>query len=170
GARGRGPGGTRGRGGSVAGPRGRGAKARRPSGGHGAPRTGGRPLAARLARARPHADRSRRRPDRTGGPPACEDASPGSRLVGPERHAGGCRDPDQPRDCLEPRRRRADRPGSVERIARLENPYSPATRYEEIARLYETQGRGSDAAPWRARADDLFARLQAGGDKRTVGG
>jgi len=59
---------------------------------------------------------------------------------------------------------------SVEMIARLENPYSLATRYEEIARLYETQGRGSDAAPWRARADDLFARLQAGGDKRTVGG
>ena len=58
---------------------------------------------------------------------------------------------------------------SVEMIARLENPYSLATRYEEIARLYETQGRGSDAAPWRARAEDLFARLQAGGDKRTVG-
>lgn len=57
---------------------------------------------------------------------------------------------------------------SVEMIARLENPYSLATRYEEIARLYETQGRGSDAAPWRARADDLFARLQAGGATRTA--
>src|SRR5207253_477315 len=35
---------------------------------------------------------------------------------------------------------------SVEMIARLENPYSLATRYEEIARLYETQGRRGDAA------------------------
>src|SRR2546427_113990 len=58
---------------------------------------------------------------------------------------------------------------SVEMIARLENPYSLATRYEEIARLYETQGRGSDAAPWRARADDLFARLQAGGPTPAAG-
>src|SRR5947199_249959 len=58
---------------------------------------------------------------------------------------------------------------SVEMIARLENPYSLATRYEEIARLYETQGRGVDAAPWRARADDLFARLQGGGATPTVG-
>jgi len=58
---------------------------------------------------------------------------------------------------------------SVEMIARLENPYSLATRYEEIARLYETQGRRGDAAPWRARADDLFARLQAGGPTRAVG-
>ncbi len=58
---------------------------------------------------------------------------------------------------------------SVEMIARLENPYSLATRYEEIARLYETQGRRGDAAPWRARADDLFARLQAGGAARAVG-
>src|SRR5207244_5238689 len=58
---------------------------------------------------------------------------------------------------------------SVEMPARLENPYSLATRYEEIARLYEAQGRGGDAAPWRARADDLFARLQAGGEQRTAG-
>jgi len=58
---------------------------------------------------------------------------------------------------------------SVEMIARLENPYSLATRYEEIARLYETQGRGGDAAPWRARADDLFARLQGGGATPVVG-
>jgi len=58
---------------------------------------------------------------------------------------------------------------SVEMIARLENPYSLATRYEEIARLYETQGRGGDAAPWRARADDLFARLQGGGATPAVG-
>src|SRR5205809_154017 len=42
-------------------------------------------------------------------------------------------------------------------------------RYEELARLYETQGRRGDAAPWRARADDLFARLQAGGPTRAVG-
>src|SRR2546425_308011 len=58
---------------------------------------------------------------------------------------------------------------SVEMIARLENPYSLATRYAEIARLYETQGRGGDAAPWRARADDLFARLQGGGTTPAVG-
>ncbi|HTD82091.1 MAG TPA: tetratricopeptide repeat protein, partial [Thermoplasmata archaeon] len=58
---------------------------------------------------------------------------------------------------------------SVEMIARLENPYSLATRYEEIARLYETQGRGGDAAPWRARAEDLFARLQGGGATPAVG-
>src|SRR5207247_8298711 len=58
---------------------------------------------------------------------------------------------------------------SVEMIARLENPYSLATRYEEIARLYETQGRGGDAAPWRARAEGLFARLQSGGATPAVG-
>jgi len=49
------------------------------------------------------------------------------------------------------------------RIARLENPYSLATRYDEIARLYESQGRAEDAAAWRARATDLFARLQGDG-------
>src|SRR5439155_1652376 len=48
-------------------------------------------------------------------------------------------------------------------------PVLPGDRYEEIARLYETQGRRGDAAPWRARADDLFARLQAGGPTRAVG-
>src|SRR5207245_138318 len=42
-------------------------------------------------------------------------------------------------------------------------------RSAEIARLYETQGRGGDAAPWRARADDLFARLQGGAATPTVG-
>lgn len=52
--------------------------------------------------------------------------------------------------------------GSVEMIHRLDNPYSLATRYEEIARLYEAQGRGTDAASWRSRAQDLFARLQGG--------
>ncbi|HYS99442.1 MAG TPA: tetratricopeptide repeat protein [Thermoplasmata archaeon] len=51
---------------------------------------------------------------------------------------------------------------SVEMIARLDNPYSLATRYEELARLYEAQGRTGDAAPWRARADSLFARLRDG--------
>ncbi len=52
--------------------------------------------------------------------------------------------------------------GSVAIIERLDNPYSLATRYEEIARMYEAQGRAGDAAPWRSRADDLFARLQGG--------
>jgi tetratricopeptide (TPR) repeat protein/DNA-binding MarR family transcriptional regulator len=50
--------------------------------------------------------------------------------------------------------------GSVEIINRLDNPYSLATRYEELARLYEAQGRGGDAASWRSRAEGLFARLQ----------
>jgi len=53
--------------------------------------------------------------------------------------------------------------GSVELIAGLENPYSLASRYDEIARMYESQGRSHDAAPWRARASDLFARLQGDG-------
>src|SRR5437879_3295044 len=52
--------------------------------------------------------------------------------------------------------------GSVELIARLDNPYSLASRYQDLAQLYEAQGRGADAAPWKARADDLFARLPAG--------
>ncbi len=51
---------------------------------------------------------------------------------------------------------------SVETIARLDNPYSLASRYKDLAQLYEAQGRGADAAPWRARAEDLFARLQGG--------
>jgi tetratricopeptide (TPR) repeat protein/DNA-binding MarR family transcriptional regulator len=50
--------------------------------------------------------------------------------------------------------------GSVEIINRLDNPYSLATRYEELARLYDAQGRGGDAASWRTRAEGLFARLQ----------
>src|SRR5439155_507679 len=41
--------------------------------------------------------------------------------------------------------------GSVELIARLDNPYSLASRYQDLAQLYEAQGRGADAAPWRAR-------------------
>jgi tetratricopeptide (TPR) repeat protein/DNA-binding MarR family transcriptional regulator len=53
--------------------------------------------------------------------------------------------------------------GSLDVIHRLDNPYSLATRYEEIARMYEAQGRGGDAAPWRTRAEGLFARLQGGG-------
>ena len=53
--------------------------------------------------------------------------------------------------------------GSVEIINRLDNPYSLATRYEELARLYDAQGRGGDAASWRTRAEGLFARLQGSG-------
>lgn len=49
---------------------------------------------------------------------------------------------------------------SVELIARLDNPYSLASRCEEIAHVYEAQGRVDDAAPWRARARDLFSRLR----------
>ncbi|HYV08672.1 MAG TPA: tetratricopeptide repeat protein, partial [Thermoplasmata archaeon] len=55
---------------------------------------------------------------------------------------------------------------SVEMIARLENPYSLASRFEELARLYEAQGRATDAAPWRERADSLFAQLRDGGPAR----
>src|SRR5213595_3590649 len=58
--------------------------------------------------------------------------------------------------------------GSVEIINRLDNPYSLATRYEDLARLYEAQGRGGDAASWRSRAAGLHARLQ-GPSKGTAG-
>ncbi|MGI0148467.1 MAG: hypothetical protein ACREDF_02895, partial [Thermoplasmata archaeon] len=59
--------------------------------------------------------------------------------------------------------------GSVEMINRLDNPYSLATRYAEIARLYEAQGRGVDAASWRSRAESLFARLQGAGPSGSPG-
>jgi len=59
--------------------------------------------------------------------------------------------------------------GSVEMINRLDNPYSLASRYQEIARLYEAQGRGGDAASWRTRAESLFARLQGGGRSGPAG-
>ncbi len=58
---------------------------------------------------------------------------------------------------------------SVEVIARLDNPYSLASRYVEIARLYEAQGRTGDAAPWRARAEEMFARLQSGSSAKPAG-
>ena len=54
---------------------------------------------------------------------------------------------------------------SVELIAKLDNPYSLASRYAEIAKVYEAQGRSADAAPWRARADGLFARLREDGPR-----
>ncbi|HYM39530.1 MAG TPA: AAA family ATPase [Thermoplasmata archaeon] len=50
---------------------------------------------------------------------------------------------------------------SVELIAGLDNPYSLANRYEEIAHVYEAQGRADEAAPWRTRAQSLFTRLRA---------
>ena len=53
--------------------------------------------------------------------------------------------------------------GSVGLIENLGNPYSLATRCEEVARMYEAQGRVADAAPWRTRAVDLFGRLRDGG-------
>ncbi len=49
---------------------------------------------------------------------------------------------------------------SVDLVARLNNPYSLASRCEEVAGLYEAQGRGDDAAHWHARARDLYARLR----------
>ncbi|MGQ0798055.1 MAG: tetratricopeptide repeat protein [Methanobacteriota archaeon] len=53
--------------------------------------------------------------------------------------------------------------GSVALIENLGNPHSLATRCEEVARMYEAQGRVADAVPWRARAEDLFGRLRDGG-------
>jgi len=49
---------------------------------------------------------------------------------------------------------------SVDLIAGLENPYSLASRYEEIARVYEAQGRGAEAEPWRTRAQSLVSRMR----------
>ncbi len=49
---------------------------------------------------------------------------------------------------------------SVDLIARLDNPYSLATRCEEIAQVFEAQGRREDAEPWRTRAQSLFSRLR----------
>ncbi|HLE46126.1 MAG TPA: tetratricopeptide repeat protein [Thermoplasmata archaeon] len=52
--------------------------------------------------------------------------------------------------------------GSVALIEGMGNPYSLATRCEEIAKMYEAQGRVGDAAPWRARAQDFYGRLRGG--------
>ena len=51
---------------------------------------------------------------------------------------------------------------SVDLIARLDNPYSLANRCEEIAKVFEAQGRNEEAEPWRTRAESLFTRLRAG--------
>lgn len=51
---------------------------------------------------------------------------------------------------------------SVELISRLDNPYSLASRCEEIAQVFEAQGRRDEAEPWRTRAHALFSRLRAG--------
>ena len=59
---------------------------------------------------------------------------------------------------------------SVELIARLDNPYSLASRCEEIAQVFEAQGRREDAEPWRTRARSLFARLGAGAGEAVRGG
>ena len=50
---------------------------------------------------------------------------------------------------------------SVDLIARLDNPYSLASRCRDIARVYEAQGRREEATPWRTRADGLFSRLRS---------
>ena len=50
---------------------------------------------------------------------------------------------------------------SVDLIARLDNPYSLATRCRDIAHVYEAQGREDRAALWRIRAEGLFSRLRA---------
>ena len=59
--------------------------------------------------------------------------------------------------------------GSVDAIAGLDNPSSLASRYVELAKLYEAQGRSVDAAPWRARAEGLFARVEGRGVERGPG-
>ena len=50
---------------------------------------------------------------------------------------------------------------SVDLIARLDNPYSLANRCQEIAQVFEAQGRREEAEPWRTRAQSLFSRLRA---------
>lgn len=50
---------------------------------------------------------------------------------------------------------------SVDLIARLDNPYSLATRCRDIAQVYEAQGRADEAEPWRTKAEGLFSRLRA---------
>ena len=59
---------------------------------------------------------------------------------------------------------------SVDLIARLDNPYSLASRCEEIAQVYEAQGRRDEAAPWRSRAQSLFSRLRGGAGAQARGG
>ena len=51
---------------------------------------------------------------------------------------------------------------SVDLIASLDNPYSLASRYEELARVYEAQGRREEAEPWRTRAESLVSRMRQG--------
>lgn len=58
---------------------------------------------------------------------------------------------------------------SVDLIAGLDNPYSLATRYEEIARVYEAQGRLREAEPWRTRAESLVSRMRRGAGARPQG-
>ena len=49
---------------------------------------------------------------------------------------------------------------SVDLLKGFDNPYSLAARYDALARLYEAQGRGTEASPWRSRADEMRARLR----------
>ncbi len=58
---------------------------------------------------------------------------------------------------------------SVDLIASLDNPYSLASRYEELARVYEAQGRGDEAEPWRTRAETLVSRMRQGPAARPRG-
>ncbi len=59
---------------------------------------------------------------------------------------------------------------SVELISRLDNPYSLANRCEEIAQVFEAQGRREEAEPWRTRAHALFSRLRVGATAEARGG
>ena len=59
---------------------------------------------------------------------------------------------------------------SVDLIARLDNPYSLASRYEELAHVFEAQGRHEEAEPWRTRAQTLFSRLRGTAGPKAGGG
>lgn len=59
---------------------------------------------------------------------------------------------------------------SVDLIAGLDNPYSLANRCQEIAKVYEAQGRREEAAPWRTRAESLFSRLRSSPGASARGG
>ncbi len=59
---------------------------------------------------------------------------------------------------------------SVDLISRLDNPYSLASRCEDLAHVFEAQGRREEAQPWRTRAQTLYSRLRATPGPRAGGG
>src|SRR5256712_1590518 len=131
------------------------------------------PQDSRLARAGPHADRSRRRPDRTRGPRQREDAALGSRCVGAERDTGRRRDSDQPRDRLEPPRGRTDGGGDVRAVrgdcprrgGRALRLVRPGERGRQLPSTGSGRGRGRErGARGPARGDDRRSRRPVDGE------